>query len=76
VHEYSDYFDVVDDIMDSRNPDVVNQIYEVPAFEASPTIQDYELLKPFFTWAPADAIKRTLSVTTQYARVRVSDNLH
>jgi hypothetical protein len=46
VHEFPDYLDVVDDILDAHNPDVVNQIYEVQALEASLTAQDYELLKP------------------------------
>jgi hypothetical protein len=75
VHEYPDYLDVVDDIVDAHNPDVVNQIYEVQDLEASPTTQDYELLKPSFAWSPADTIKHTLSVTTQYARGRFSYNL-
>ena len=33
------------------------------------------MLRPLFGWAPADTIKRTFSVTTQYARGRVSDTL-
>jgi hypothetical protein len=61
--------------LEALNPDMVIQIYEVQALEASPTPQYYELLKPFFAWAPADTIKRSLSVTTQYARGRVSDSL-
>jgi hypothetical protein len=48
VNEYHDYLDVVEDILDAHNPDVFNQIYEVHALEASPTLQEYELLKPFF----------------------------
>jgi hypothetical protein len=75
VHEYPDYSDVVDNILDAHNPELVQTIYEVQALEAPPAPKDYDLLKPFFTWAPADTIKRTLSVTTQYARGRVSDNL-
>lgn len=75
VYEYPDYVDVVDDLIDANHPEVVHDIYEIHAVEASPTLQDYELLKPFFAWAPADTIKRTLSVTTQYARGRVSEDI-
>ena len=75
VYEYPDYVDVIDDLIDSNQPEVVHDIYEIHAVEASPTLQDYELLKPFFAWAPADTIKRTLSVTTQYARGRVSEDI-
>ena len=75
VYEYPDYVDVVDDIIDAHHPEVVHNIYEIHAVEASPTLQDYELLKPFFAWAPAETIKRTLSVTTQYARGRVSEDI-
>jgi hypothetical protein len=61
--------------LDAHNPDMVNQIYDIKALEASTTPLDYELLKPFFSWDPADTITHTLSVTTQYARGRVSANL-
>jgi hypothetical protein len=46
----------------------LTQIYELQAFEVSPTPQDYDLLNTFFAWATSDTIKRTLSVTTHYAR--------
>jgi hypothetical protein len=36
---------------------------------------NFELLRSLFGWAPVDTIKRTFSVTTQYARGRVSDTL-
>jgi hypothetical protein len=62
--------------LDAHNSDVVKQIYEVQALAASPTPQYYVLLKPFLALAPADTIKCTLSVTTQYARGRVSEKLH
>jgi hypothetical protein len=77
VYAELEYFDsaVVDDILDAWNPELVQTIYEVQVVKVSPTPKDYDLLKPFFAWAPADTIKRTLSVTTQYARARVSDNL-
>jgi hypothetical protein len=61
--------------LDAHNPDVVNQIFEVQALEASPTLQDYEIFKHFLACAPADTIKRSLVVTTQYVRGIVSDNL-
>jgi hypothetical protein len=35
----------------------------------------FDLLCPCFGWAPADTIKCTFNVTTQYARGRVSDML-
>jgi hypothetical protein len=50
-------------------------LYQVHAVESYPTPRDYELLEPLFAWAPADTIKRTLTVTTQYARGRVSDTI-
>jgi hypothetical protein len=36
---------------------------------------NFELPSPLFGWAPANTIKRTLNVTTQYAHGRVSDTL-
>ena len=33
-----------------------------------PKHPDFALLRPFFAWAPADAIKRTFDVTTRWAR--------
>jgi hypothetical protein len=60
VHEYPDYSDVVDNILDAHNPELVQTVYEAQAVEAFPTPKDYDLLKPFFAWAPANTIKRTL----------------
>jgi hypothetical protein len=37
VHEYPDYLDTIDDILDAHNPDVVNQIYHFQALGTSPT---------------------------------------
>jgi hypothetical protein len=54
---------------------LLENIYQAHAVESSPTTRDYELLKPLFAWAPADTIKRTLTVTAQYARGRVSDTI-
>jgi hypothetical protein len=36
---------------------------------------DFDLIRPLFGWAPADTIKCTFAVTTQYAQGRVSDTL-
>ena len=47
----------------------------VHSVESKPSKRDYELLRPFFAWAPADTIRRTIAVTTQYARGRVSDTI-
>jgi hypothetical protein len=41
----------------------------------NPHQQDFNLLRPFFGWAPADTIQKTFGVTTQYARGRVSDTI-
>ena len=74
VHEFLPVDDLIDDIMDSLSPTIVQDIYQVhPVVRASP--QDYNLLRPFFAWAPADTIQKTLAVTTQYARGRVSETL-
>ena len=75
AHECQDYDDVVDDILDSLHPDVLQSVYEVHAVASAPSKRDYELLRPFFAWAPADTIRRTIEATTQYARGRVSDNI-
>jgi hypothetical protein len=37
VHEYPDYFKIVDENLDVHNPDMVNPIYKVQDFNASPT---------------------------------------
>jgi hypothetical protein len=75
VHEYLAYDDLTDDIVDALNPNVVQDIYQVNNLDIRASPKDYNLLRPFFAWAPADTIKKTLEVTTQYARGRVSDTL-
>ena len=60
AHECQDYNDVVDDILDSLHPDVLQSVYEVHAVASAPSKRDYELLRPFFAWAPADTIRRTI----------------
>jgi len=64
----------VDDLIDFIHPTIVANTYVAPiaTLENRP---DFELLRPFFGWAPADTIKRTFAVTTQHARGRVSDTL-
>jgi hypothetical protein len=37
VHEYPDFSDVVDNILDAHNPELVRTIYGVQAVESSPT---------------------------------------
>jgi hypothetical protein len=66
---------LIDDILDSFNPEVVNNIYEVHAMESLPSKRDYNLLRPFFAWAPAETIRKTIGVTTQYARGRVLETI-
>jgi hypothetical protein len=75
VHEYADYNDVIDDIVDALSPDRLQDIYQVHNIMTKPSNMDYNLLCPFVVWAPAETIKRTLCSTTQYARGRVSDTL-
>ena len=75
ANEYLDYDDVIDDILDHHQPGMLDQIYEVRTAETKPSKRDYELLRPFFAWAPAATIQRTIQVTTQYARGRVSDTI-
>ena len=75
AYEYPDLDDVVDNLMDHHHPTLVQAVYDVHILESKPSKQDYELLRPFFAWAPADTIRRTISVTTQYARARVSDTI-
>ena len=72
--EYPPFDDHVDDILDSLNPIVVRNTY-IGMLTNVQHDPDFELLRPLFGWSPADTIKRTFSVTTQFARVRVSDTL-
>jgi hypothetical protein len=59
----------------SLNPSLVEDIYLVNNFDVRSSPQDYNLLRPFFAWAPADTIQKTLGVSTQYTRGRVSGTL-
>jgi hypothetical protein len=73
--EYIDFDDLVDDLLDTVTPESVNDIYDIHLTDVNPVQPNFELLRPLFGWAPADTIKRTFAVTTQYARGRVSDTL-
>jgi hypothetical protein len=67
VHEYLAYDDLIDDIVDALNPTVVQDIYQVNNLDIRAPSKDYNVLRPFFAWVPADTIKKTVEVTTQYA---------
>ena len=73
--EYTDYDDLVDDLIDTLNPECVNEIYDVKLTDVTNVKPNFELLRPLFGWAPIDTIKKTFDVTTQFARGRVSDTL-
>jgi hypothetical protein len=73
--EYNDFDDMVDDLIDSVNPKRVSDVYDINVTDVNQVKTNFELLRPLFGWAPAETIKRTFDVTTQYARGRVSDTL-
>jgi hypothetical protein len=75
VHEYADYEDIIDENLDSCDPALVQEINKVQNVQVNPSTQDYNLLLPFFAWAPATTIQHTLAVTTQYAQGCVSDTI-
>jgi hypothetical protein len=71
---FLDFDDVVEDLLDTRHPDKSNNTYTV----SLTTVEDkanFDLLRPFFGCAPADTLKKTFEVTTQFARGRVLDTL-
>jgi len=47
-------------------------LYKSHAHEVNKHPPDYQLLRPMFGWLPADLIKQTFEVTTQYARLPIS----
>jgi hypothetical protein len=75
VHGFLEFDNLIADILDSLDPAVVHNIYQVHQVTNQPSPQDYNLLCPFFAWGPANTVERTLAVTTQYARGRVLDTL-
>jgi Reverse transcriptase (RNA-dependent DNA polymerase) len=72
---YVDIDEIVDDVIDLVNPEMVKNVFDINLTDINKIKPDYELLRPLFGWAPADTIKKTFDVTTQYARGRVSDTL-
>jgi hypothetical protein len=73
--EYLDFDDQVDDLLDAVILEAVSGTYGMHSSEVCKIDPNYELLWALFRWAPADTIKRTFSVTTPYARGRISDTL-
>jgi hypothetical protein len=74
-HKYHDYSYVIDDLLDAHHPAEFTNIYQVHAVESSPTSRDYDILNTLLPWDPADTIRCTLTITTQYARGRVSNTI-
>ena len=52
--------------------DMLPTLYESHAHEINKHAPDYQALLPMFGWLPADVIKQTFEVTTQYARLPMS----
>jgi hypothetical protein len=73
--EYFEVADIVDDIIDTLRPDHVCSTYVAHLSNVTPASPNFEFLRPLFGWTPADTIKHTFEVTTQYARGRVSDTI-
>jgi hypothetical protein len=73
--ECFDFDDLIDDLIDEVHPKLVSDIYGTNGTEVTPVKPNFEILRPLFEWAPADTIKQTFAVTTQFARGRVSDTL-
>jgi hypothetical protein len=65
LHEFLAFDDINDNIVDFLNPSIVEDIYQVNNIDVHNSPQDYNLLHPFFDWAPADTIQKSLVVTTQ-----------
>jgi len=52
--------------------DILPTLYESHAHEINKHTPDYQSLLPMFGWLPADVIKQTFEVTTQYAQLPMS----
>ena len=48
--------------------DRIEATYRCNNVKINPKSPDFDLLRPYFAWAPADTIKRTFDVTTRWAR--------
>jgi hypothetical protein len=73
--EYIEFDDFVEDLIDVVNPEGFHDVYVVNDTDIKQVKPNFELLRPLFGWTPAETIKKTFEVTTQYARGRVSDTL-
>jgi hypothetical protein len=73
--EYFEAANIVDDIIDTIRPDNVQSTYVAHLSNITPAPPNFELLRPLIGWTPADTIKRTFEVTTQYARGQVLDTI-
>jgi hypothetical protein len=72
---YTDFSDIVDDVIDNVHPGVVSNVYDLNLTDVAKVKPDFALLRPLFGWAPPYTIKKTFDVTTQYVRGRMSDTL-
>jgi hypothetical protein len=61
--------------MDNLHPESVSVIYDINLNDIAKDKPNFVLLRPLFGWAPTETMQQTFDVTTQYARVRVSDTL-
>ncbi len=59
---------------DPEDPDleVLPTMYESHSHEINKQAPDYQVLMPMFGWLPADVIKQTFAVTTQYTCLPMS----
>jgi hypothetical protein len=71
---FLDFHDMVDDLLDTLHPDKVNNTYTISLTTVEHKA-NFNLLHPLFGWAPAETLKKTIEVTTQFAHGRVSDTL-
>jgi hypothetical protein len=73
---YHDLEDMIDDIVDNNNiTDLMVDPYVINQMTITTVKPDFQMLHPLFGWFPAETIKRTFNVTTQFALGRVSDTL-
>ena len=52
--------------------DILPTLYESHAHEINKHAPDYQALLPMFGWLPADVVKQTFEVTTQYVQLPMS----
>jgi hypothetical protein len=68
---YTAFSDIVNNVIDKAHPAVVSNVYDLNLTNFAKVRPDFALLCPLFGRAPADTVKKTFDVTTQYARGRV-----